>query len=77
MKIFPNPAKDVISVEIKSKTQELTSLTVVDHSGQTVHQIMVKLENGFNKFVVNINHLESGRYELYFPPLNSQKFVKL
>jgi hypothetical protein len=63
--VFPNPAKDVINVEMKGdneKVQELEEITIYNVSGEAIIQNLKF--NAQNQVQVDINKLPSGVYTL-------------
>jgi hypothetical protein len=77
--LYPNPAKDQLSVMISSETIEKASLIIVDLNGKILQQLSTSLATGDNKISLNIGSLPAGSYYLRLSVNNQIKttgFVK-
>ena len=59
--IFPNPAKDVLQVQINGLTGH-TSLTITDANGRQLYIRDMLLEQGSNSMPINISQFSNGIY---------------
>ncbi len=74
MKVYPNPVKDVLHLDFQQSFKEPLSLKLMSVTGQIVFQ---KTYNQHASNVkLNISHLPTGVYFLYFKHTNIHKIVK-
>lgn len=59
IKVFPNPAKDIINIEIGNKTIESGTIDLIDVSGKTILQAKLKNQN---KTEFDISNISQGIY---------------
>lgn len=64
VKIYPNPMKDIATVEIQSNTPSQISLQVFDLQGRLMKQENHRMMVGENRLQVNVSMLTSGVYLL-------------
>jgi len=63
VKIYPNPATDVVKLELNVETEKEISVQVVNTLGQTVlTNNVIDLTTGLNTFELNTSSLEAGMY---------------
>lgn len=62
--IYPIPAKDNLTVVIKSDRAVKTDLRVVDMAGKVVRVIPTQINSGNNTININVSQLSSGQYIL-------------
>lgn len=62
MKIYPNPASNLVTLNILSKESSNANLVVTNLMGQVVYTQNVPLETGGNQFEINISNFSSGFY---------------
>ena len=62
MKVYPNPAKDKLTVEFMSGNGGKTSLNIYNMTGQKVMSIVSSATEGLNTQTVNTNTLSTGAY---------------
>jgi flagellar hook assembly protein FlgD len=63
VKIYPNPTKDVINIELVSSNQQSVSFALYDAMGRTVRGVVSKkMESGVNNFQFNLTNLPKGTY---------------
>lgn len=79
LKVIPNPAKDVITLQFTNSKQELAIITIKEISGNTILDQKARLVNGKNTITINISTLRPGNY---FLTINngetcSNQFIKL
>lgn len=61
-RVFPNPATNLISIEIISETRENLTWTVYTTSGQRVLQDRNNIGKGYSFFTIPVNNLAEGMY---------------
>ncbi len=66
LKVFPNPASDVINIKIPKVFSKDYSITLSNSLGSIVFKKSVVKNNGSNIEVINIKELASGMYILQF-----------
>lgn len=78
--IYPNPYRDVVSIDIYAANNSDATLLIYDMSGQKVKVIQQKLLDGKNTFKYNLSDLASGVYQAKFlingKELNTIKLIK-
>lgn len=62
--LYPVPAKDNLTVVIKSDKSIRTDLRILDMTGKVVQIIPTQINNGNNTINLNVSHLASGQYIL-------------
>jgi len=62
--IYPNPAKDILYVNITAEKKEKMTLQIADIQGRVVSTQNLNTEIGVNATSVNINNLPQGMYTL-------------
>ncbi|HVX25883.1 MAG TPA: ELWxxDGT repeat protein [Parafilimonas sp.] len=60
--VFPNPAKNVINIQLTSQKSNNVSLSVIDISGKTILTKSTLLSNGEAVVQIDVSHLSSGSY---------------
>ncbi len=74
IKIYPNPVKDVLHVDLHNTIEEPIYLKLVSVTGQIVFQ---QIKNQYSSDLkLNISHLPTGIYFLYFQNTNISKVLK-
>jgi hypothetical protein len=74
LKVYPNPAQDMIYFDFNKKIQEPVSITITTITGQIVYQKNIDYSN--NVFGINIANLSNGIYLLKTQNGISHKIVK-
>ncbi len=79
--IYPNPAKDLLKLDIYTPITQNLNVIITDISGRTVKQINILANNGNNQFNVNVDALKAGTYLIKASSNNGyeavvQKFMK-
>jgi hypothetical protein len=64
--LYPNPAKDILNIEIEAESNQQVILRMFDISGRQVKEMEVRANSGLNKIQLNISDLESGLYHVQF-----------
>ena len=63
VKIYPNPTKDLINIELVSSNEQNVSFSLYDAMGRTVRGIVSKkMDLGVNNFQFNLTNLPKGTY---------------
>jgi Secretion system C-terminal sorting domain len=62
--LYPVPAKDNLTVVIKSSQSVKTELQIMDMSGRTIRRVPTQINNGNNTVNLNISTIPSGQYML-------------
>lgn len=78
--LFPNPAAQVIHVQIESQVQERVQLKIMDTQGKTISLLALDLDEGFNLLELPIQEIPSGTYFIQVNGTQIQlqdKFIKL
>lgn len=74
LRIYPNPATDVLIIEGSDK--ELEMVRIYSITGQDVTRLTEVVGSGSNKLILNIRHLSCGSYILK-AGVSSERFSKL
>ena len=64
--VYPNPAKNQISVDFSSTNIRSSKLIISDILGKTVKEFSVNASNGINRIHINLNNLNDGIYFVNF-----------
>jgi len=64
VKVYPNPTKDILNVDLMSPENGTVFLKLVDMSGRTVKLVQSDMIEGKNYFTINMSDLSSGVYSL-------------
>ncbi len=75
--LVPNPARDEVSVSIRSKFEEIVELTVVDINGKIIKTQRVGLEKNNNNIMLDLADVASGVYFVNINSNQSQDMKKL
>jgi len=62
--VFPNPAKNLLQVQMSADKTCNASLIITDARGTSIYQKEIKLQQGANSIPVNISLLSSGTYQV-------------
>ena len=62
--IYPNPAIDVLTIDINIENAERLNLEIINSLGQIVERRNFANVVGFRKIEINVNDLSSGQYQL-------------
>ena len=80
IKVFPNPVKNNLNVDITTSVPETISLCLIDESGKIYYPAVKSLKAGDNNFSINVTNLVPGIYQLSVKSgekVYSQKCLKL
>jgi hypothetical protein len=73
MNIFPNPAHQLVNVQLESPVQEEVTLLVFDVTGKMVRKKTATIDIGFNVVPIEISNLASGTYTIMLPAKGDRK----
>jgi Secretion system C-terminal sorting domain len=62
--LYPVPAKDILTVVIKSDQAVRTDLQIVDINGRIVNRTVTQINKGNNNIILNVSQLPGGEYML-------------
>lgn len=62
--LYPNPAKDNVTLTLDSKSLMKLNLNVIDETGRSVYNQDVQATKGNNTFSISLNNIASGMYKL-------------
>jgi hypothetical protein len=62
--VYPNPVRDVLTVEVATEVAQNTVVKVFDMSGRLVKQIQANAEIGVNNIAVNLSDVSAGVYQV-------------
>lgn len=64
LRVFPNPARDLATLEIDGFAGEVVRLQVFDATGRRVIEHQISVHSSVQRFELNVAHLSSGMYTL-------------
>lgn len=64
LKLYPNPANDVLSIEIQSDFNSVAELDVYDYTGRLLNSQSIEVNMGYNTVNKSVSDLQSGNYLL-------------
>ena len=77
--VYPNPATDVLNIEVNMLKNENSIIQIVDMLGNILINTPIMFEKGFNTIPMNINALSKGNYFIKIKmdqEIAVQKFTK-
>jgi hypothetical protein len=77
--VYPNPATDVLNIEVNMLKNENSTIQIVDMLGNILINTPIMFEKGFNTIPMNINALSKGNYFIKIKmdqEIAVQKFTK-
>jgi hypothetical protein len=74
--VYPNPAKDNVTVEYASNSNATLSLQLIDMSGRIIKQIETKVTSGNNEIFISLDGVTVGMYQLQLIENNRLSFVQ-
>ena len=74
--IYPNPATNVLNIDYLSNESINTHVKILDMSGRTVKQVLVKSQAGMNSINIDIAALADGIYTVQIFENNNLSFVQ-
>ncbi|MBL7764722.1 MAG: T9SS type A sorting domain-containing protein [Chitinophagaceae bacterium] len=60
--LYPNPAKDILHIDLNASNAQNTTVKIIDLSGRIVKQIQAKTEKGLNTLSINLDGMSEGVY---------------
>lgn len=75
--VFPNPTKDLFTLEISNNTAQNLSIQLIGTDGKVVYQTMQFLEAGTTILPLSSEHLNEGIYTLQVNTENAMETIKL
>lgn len=76
IKLFPNPAKENLTISLNSHESNTIQISIVDNSGKVVSVQNTFVNEGENTFNFNTATLENGLYNVVFTTGNNEKIAK-
>lgn len=76
-KIFPNPASDVININVEAPQDEMGSIRIFNAQGLLVYDRKINLHEGLNKTTISTIDLPNGVYYLRYQNTNIKKVMIL
>ena len=64
LKLYPNPSSDVLTLELVSNENQISTITIVDVLGRVVMTDSYILNRGNNSIKINVSNLAKGNYNL-------------
>jgi len=75
LKIYPNPVRDVLFVDVSSSVQQSLELEIFDVAGRVVFNSSIELQQGSQKLSLDVSEIGNGIYFLKFDKGNPQRLV--
>ncbi len=75
LKIYPNPAKDVISVMYRSDKEEELEYEIFNPLGKSIFSEKIDVKEGIHKYNISVAHVAAGMYILKIKD-SIRKFTK-
>ena len=75
--IYPNPATEILNIEIFSGRNAQTQIRLLDIQGRTLQMIEKKIEPGQNKLRINLHDTTAGIYFLEVSSEQSKKVLRI
>jgi hypothetical protein len=79
LRLFPNPAQDILNVKFQSENTAAAELKVCDILGRTLYTEKITMATGLNHFTLNLADFENGLLLICLTTRNgsvSKKMVK-
>jgi hypothetical protein len=74
--VYPNPAKDNVTIEYTSNNNASLSLQVIDMSGRIIKQVQTKIASGNNAILLPLDGVSAGMYQLQLIENNRLSYVQ-
>jgi hypothetical protein len=74
-KIYPNPVRDFLFVDVSSSVQQSLELEIFDVAGRVVFNSSIELQQGSQKLSLDVSEIGNGIYFLKFDKGNPQRIV--
>lgn len=76
IQVFPNPATDVLQLQMPSHLKTTAVISIVDMTGRTISSGSIQLAEGNNASSIPIRELAPGTYQLIIAYNNNEKQVR-
>jgi hypothetical protein len=73
MNLFPNPAHQVVNVQLETPVREEVTLMMIDATGKLVRKQKATIDIGSNVVPIEISSLASGNYTIILPGKGDRK----
>ena len=73
IQLFPNPATDVLQLQIPSHLKITATISIVDMAGRTIRSNNIQLAEGNNASSIPVRELAPGTYQLIIAYSNNEK----
>lgn len=80
IKLYPNPAKDVLNIEFETKNEGEASIIITDNLGKTLHSQNNTYTQGVQKEAIDVASLANGYYFMIIrtnDSVSTKKFMKM
>lgn len=64
IELFPNPASDILQVQLPSSQKETVNITITDAAGRSVYSRSLQVSQGNNAVSIPVQHFAKGTYYL-------------
>ena len=75
--VFPNPASEIITIEMNTSVTQTISIKICGTDGKAIEQIAYKIEEGTTQIPLSIESLKAGVYTVKVNGENATKTIKL
>jgi hypothetical protein len=72
-RVFPNPAKDHVTIEFNAEQSGVIVAELIDYTGRSVYKQAFSVSSGYNQKQIKMASLSSG---LYYLRINNDKHIK-
>jgi hypothetical protein len=66
LKVYPNPASDVLNVTITTPNEELNKISIYNYTGQLVHEFDINVSTGSWNFKIDLSEYSKGLYTMEY-----------
>lgn len=73
---YPNPVKDILSIEICDTITEPISVEILDIAGKILKQKQIDTKTEKNSFNINIDDISGGTYLIQIRTIGDNKIIK-
>lgn len=77
LNLFPNPAKDQITLTFEAGTDQIVTIRILSISGQEVMKQEINATDGKNTLSINTGHIDSGLYLIHLEDTRGNIYRKL
>lgn len=74
--IYPNPAKELLTIELNIAFENDSNIQIFDLTGRLVGTSKMSLEKGNNQLLLDVSLLQNGVYFIQLPQIGMVRFVK-